>query len=309
MTQPLGPTSTPRPAPLQPALAGPEVQAPALPVGPAPAAEPAAVAPVRAASQLTLGTPARPAPDTGKTWGGPDWPTELNFGHKPDAQGRLYKLDPSGVPVWAASGKAITPDQWANMPKFQQEAIAALVPEAARAGLLAEMATGDATKARREEPPAGIEAVDLAGLTNDAKAELARFASLAMRESQGRRPDGLCYTHVADYLEKFGVKFGRFGAGAPPLSGEYAKNFAELVDANPAAYGLKKLALDNPYDAPPGAIVVVRPGTPGTAHPVAGDIAVATGQGWFANGGEMGYGGRGNFPPGNDYVLGIYVPA
>jgi hypothetical protein len=114
---------------------------------------------------------------------------------------------------------------------------------------------------------------------------------------------------VADYLEKFGVKFGNFGAGAPALSGNYAKNFAELVDRDPAAYGLKKLALDNPYEAPPGAIVVVRPGTPGTAHPVAGDIAVATGQGWFANGGEMGYGGPQNFPPGNGHVLGIYVPA
>ena len=33
---------------------------------------------------------------------------------------------------------------------------------------------------------------------------------------------------------------------------------------------------NNPYNAPRGAIVVVKAGTPGTAHPVAGDIAVAS---------------------------------
>lgn len=310
MTQPIGPAS-----PLRPALPGTpppaaEVAAPeASPAG-TPAGAPAPLAPARSPSQLSLGTPGRPAPDTGKTWGGPDWPTELNFGHKPDAQGRLYKMDPSGVPVWAASGKAITPDQWANMPRFQQEAIAALVPEAARVTFLSEMATGDASQARREKPAPVAPGVDPSlPLSDDAKGELARLAELATRHSQGRDPDGMCYTHVADYLEKFGLKFGRFGAGAPALSGAYAKNFAEIVDADPAAYGLKKLALDNPYDAPPGAIVVVRPNTPGTAHPVAGDIAIATGKGWFANGGEMGYGGPGNFPPGNGHVLGIYVPA
>jgi len=27
------------------------------------------------------------------------------------------------------------------------------------------------------------------------------------------------------------------------------------------------------------------------------------------NDGEMSYGGPGNFPPGNNYVLGVYVPA
>jgi hypothetical protein len=235
---------------------------------------------------------------------------ELNFGHKPDAQGKLYKLDASGVPVWGASGKAITADQWANMPKFQQEAVAAMVPESARAAFLQEMATGDAGKARREKPLPGLfsNLRDL-GLSFGDNQDMANLAELAFRDSQGKAPDGMCYSHVADYLEKFGIKYGGFGAGAPALSGSYAKNFAELVDANPGAYGLKKLSLDNPYEAPPGAIVVVRPGTPGTAHPVAGDIAVATGKGWFANGGEISYGGAQNFPPGNDYVLGIYAPA
>jgi hypothetical protein len=258
----------------------------------------------------------RPAADTGKTWGGPDSTTELNFGHKPDAQGRLYKVDPSGVPVWGASGKAITPDQWANMPKFQQDAIAATVPEVGRAALLQEMAKGDAKQAWREKPQLGLLAFQGnfnfnfdPNITDGVKAEMQRMAELAIQNSAGKKPDGDCYRHVADYLEKFGVKYGAFGAGAPALSGLLAKNFVSLVDANPAAHGLTKLPLDNPYQAPPGAIVVVRPGTPGTKHKTAGDIAVATGKGWFANGGEMGYGGSQNFPPGNDYVLGIYMPA
>ena len=53
---------------------------------------------------------------------------------------------------------------------------------------------------------------------------------------------------------------------------------------------------------------MVRAGTPGTANPVAGDIAVIGDYDFFWNGGEMGYGGSQNFPPGNDYVLGIYEP-
>ena len=38
---------------------------------------------------------------------------------------------------------------------------------------------------------------------------------------------------------------------------------------------------NNPYNAQEGALVVVSAGTPGTAHPVAGDIAVASGDGRF----------------------------
>src|SRR5207247_567912 len=76
-----------------------------------------------------------------------------------------------------------------------------------------------------------------------------------------------------------------------------------------AKLGLKKLNLTNPYKAPPGAIIVVRAGTPGTHHPFAGDIVVKGPGNHFYNDGEMGYGGSQNFPPGNRHVLGIYVPA
>ena len=71
---------------------------------------------------------------------------------------------------------------------------------------------------------------------------------------------------------------------------------------------MKNLKLDNPYNAPAGSIVVVRAGTPGTAHPTAGDIAIADGKGGFLNGGNMGYGGPQNFPKGNNLVMGVYVP-
>jgi len=259
-----------------------------------------------ATTSLSLET-SKPQPDTGKTWGGPDSKVELNFGHKPDSQGRLYKLDPSGVPVWAATGRAITPDQMANMPAFQKEAIANLVPEAQRADFQSSMATGVAERARRPKPePGKIDSPNIP-LGDSQKAQMSNLLQHAIARSQGKNPDGMCYKHVADWLEYSGVRYGNFPDAR--LSGMEARNFADLVNPDPAKYGLKRLNIDNPYDAPPGAIVLVRAGTPGTAHPTAGDIAIATGKGWFANGGEMNYGGPGNFPPGNNYVLGIYVPA
>ena len=64
---------------------------------------------------------------------------------------------------------------------------------------------------------------------------------------------------------------------------------------------------NNPYNAPRGAIVVVNADTPGTRHPVAGDIAVASGDGRFWNGGSMGYGGKNHNYAGQ--LLAIYVPS
>ena len=64
---------------------------------------------------------------------------------------------------------------------------------------------------------------------------------------------------------------------------------------------------NNPYNAPRGAIVVVNADTPGTRHPVAGDIAVASGDGRFWNGGNMAYGGKNHEYAGQ--LLAIYVPS
>ncbi len=129
----------------------------------------------------------------------------------------------------------------------------------------------------------------------------------AKAASEGRRPDGKCLYHVQNYLDSMGK--GSYGNASSVARLPYAKDWGNTVNKNPAAYGLKKLNITNPYQAPAGAIVVVNPGTPGTRHPKAGDIAVADGKGTFYNGGKMGYGGSQNFPAGNSHVVGIYVPA
>lgn len=132
-----------------------------------------------------------------------------------------------------------------------------------------------------------------------------RMAEAAEAHSAGKPAAGYCLREVQDILQAGGFP----GSQVPRLP--YARNFAEHLNSSPAnlkAAGLQKLDIDNPYDAPKGSIVVVRPGTPGTSHPTAGDIVIAGGNGRFYNDGEMGYGGPQNFPKGNDYVLGVYAP-
>ena len=140
--------------------------------------------------------------------------------------------------------------------------------------------------------------------------------SYAKSDSQGRSPDGRCYSHVADYIDAVGyggINKGKFNDCIPSAYWTYAYQFAEYLNkgnnaANLCLENVQSKYSNNPYKAPTGSIVVVRAGTPGTANPVAGDIAVVGGSGNFWNGGEMSYGGSGNFPSNNDYVLGIYVP-
>lgn len=132
-----------------------------------------------------------------------------------------------------------------------------------------------------------------------------RLAAAAASHSAGKRPLGHCLGAVQDIL-----KGGNFpGAQVPRLP--MAHDFADWLNRSPShlkAAGLTRLKIDNPYDAPAGAIIVVRAGTPGTHHPTAGDIVISGGHGRLFNDGEMGYGGPGNFPRGNNYVLGVYVP-
>lgn len=118
---------------------------------------------------------------------------------------------------------------------------------------------------------------------------------VARADSIGKYPDGRCYEHVADYIDATGygaIPVNGFNSMIPSAYWSYAYQFAEYANANLAKLGLTKLSLTNPYQAPKGAIVVVRAGTPGTSHPIAGDIAIATGgsNSVFYNGGEMGYG-------------------
>jgi peptidoglycan hydrolase-like protein with peptidoglycan-binding domain len=166
---------------------------------------------------------------------------------------------------------------------------------------------GATTLARLEE-----EAAERA-VSADSAAQMARLLSHARGQAAGRRPMGWCYREVSKYIDAVG--FGRIGRGQfdakiPPAYWGYARNFAEYLNQgnNAARLGIKNLGLNNPYDAPAGAIVVVAPGTPGTRHATAGDIAVAAGDGTFYNDGVMGYGGREAWPPARGGVLGIYAP-
>jgi hypothetical protein len=144
-------------------------------------------------------------------------------------------------------------------------------------------------------------------LSANAQKQMAKLLEEAKTASADLNPDGLSYMHVMNFIEKVG--YGKIDVNAIP--GEYsvyARQFAEYADKGLNALGLRKLDITNPYQAPAGALVVMRPGTPGTGHPTAGDISVAGGDGAFYSGGKMSYGKPADYPPGNRHVLGVYVP-
>ena len=132
--------------------------------------------------------------------------------------------------------------------------------------------------------------------------------------SAGYSPDGRCYSHVADFIDATGyggIQKGGFNDAIPSAYWAEAHDFADYLNTgdNAAKLGLKNISSQvggNPYNAPPGSIVVVAAGAPGTANPTAGDIAVKGDGDHFYNGGEMGYGGAAGFP--TSKTLGIYVP-
>ena len=132
--------------------------------------------------------------------------------------------------------------------------------------------------------------------------------------SVGYAPDGRCYSHVADFIDATGygdIDKGGFNDAIPSAYWSEAHMFADYLNTGDHAedLDLKNIAAEcgnNPYNAPPGAIVVVAAGAPGTAHPTAGDIAVKGDGDIFYNGGEMSYGPKDSFP--TDKCLGIYVP-
>lgn len=164
-------------------------------------------------------------------------------------------------------------------------------------------AVGPKTLAAMEK---AFRAEGASSISAQGRKQMEALLNVAKNGSEGRRPDGMCLKHVGDFLDR--VSYGKIGHGAAPRL-PMAKDFGNWLNANYKEKGLKKLNLDNPYKAPPGSIVVVRAGTPGTHHPTAGDIVVVGRNGHFYNGGEMGYGGSQNFPKGNHHVIGIFAPA
>lgn len=122
---------------------------------------------------------------------------------------------------------------------------------------------------------------------------------------------GRCFEYVWKYLTTSGYGNLRAYSDAPDMPSAYARNFAEYMNANgnAAKWGLRRLPIDVPHDAPAGAVVVVAAGSPGTSHPTAGDIAIAAGGGRFVNDGpNMNYGPRASFKNDGGRVLGIYAP-
>ncbi len=230
-----------------------------------------------------------------------------NFGHRM-VQGTYVNMSPGGRLLWADTQTSVSPHQWAAMASHQREVILAAVPVGMRQTMLANLQNGNPQAvigpltspkptSPKTLPPTGSRAAQ----------DMANLERVARAASNGKRPDGYCYMHVWNFITRSG--YGNMPSeGIPDSHAAEARMFAEYADRNLSRLGLRKLAIDNPYKAPAGAIVVVRAGTPGTAHPTAGDIAVASGDGRFWNGGSMGYGGSGNFPSGNRLVLGIYVP-
>ena len=141
-------------------------------------------------------------------------------------------------------------------------------------------------------------------------AQMDRLESYARARSQNYRPDGRCYYHVANYIDAVGIGgIGRNGFNNCVPAGyyDYARHFADYMQGGKCGLvNVKSKYGNNPYRAPRGAIIVVAPGTPGTAHPRAGDIAIASGDGRFWNGGNMRYGGSYNY---GSKLMGIYVPS
>jgi hypothetical protein len=152
----------------------------------------------------------------------------------------------------------------------------------------------------------------LDGESHNGSAQREKLLGIARAGSEGRRPDGRCYFHVCQFLVqcagygKIKNPYTQFPGSALPE----AHDFADFINSQgPARWGLDKLAISNPYDAPAGAIVVVKAGSPGTANPTAGDIAVADGHGNFFNGGMMSYHGRAGWEQSpRAHLLGAYVP-
>lgn len=115
---------------------------------------------------------------------------------------------------------------------------------------------------------------------------------------------------------KYCVRGGTgFDCMVPPEYWPWAVHFAEWMNkrhssgsgTNADHAGLRRLMLDNPYDAPLGALVVVAPLSPGTGDPNAGDIAVRGPGDTFWNDGPMSYRGRHLWPPSRGGVVGKFA--
>lgn len=144
----------------------------------------------------------------------------------------------------------------------------------------------------------------------DPATQMARLLAFA-ESNHGGASTGRCFEYVWRYIYSSGYGRIRNYGDCPEMGSSEARMFAEYMNAgsNAAKWGLVKLSATSPYDAPAGSIVVVGPGTPGTRHASAGDIAVARGDGTFINDGpNMTYGAPADFLRNGGTLLGVYAP-
>jgi len=140
-----------------------------------------------------------------------------------------------------------------------------------------------------------------------------RLLSYAKTHNSGGS-HGNCFNYVWRYMAN--SKYGKIVSqnSLPNMPSNYARNFADYLNASPAHLqeaGLQRITgVTNPFDPkiPAGAVVVVGPGSTGTSHPVAGDITVKGENGQFINDGPSMGSYMGNLNSWRGTLLGAYVP-
>jgi peptidoglycan hydrolase-like protein with peptidoglycan-binding domain len=149
------------------------------------------------------------------------------------------------------------------------------------------------------------------------RAQMQDLVKFARANHQGGSR-GDCMAFVWSYMTRSG--YGKLDNwnDLPGMDGALARGLPDYVNASAARLkeaGLQRLdtatnpPIKNPHDSriPPGAVIVVAPGSTGTRHPTAGDIVVrGTRSGEFINDGPaMNYGTQGTW---YGRILGVYVP-
>jgi hypothetical protein len=152
-------------------------------------------------------------------------------------------------------------------------------------------------------------------ISSRGKSQMSNVVDYALRNHKGGS-NGNCFNAVWGYLTSSGYgKLDQWG-DLPNMQSTYAKDFAIYLNARPGNLdeaGLQRLdtaydpPITNPHDSriPKGAVIVVAPGSTGTAHATAGDIVIK-GDGRFINDGpNMDYGTKSTW---TGKVLGVYIP-
>ncbi|MDX2015832.1 MAG: peptidoglycan-binding domain-containing protein [Myxococcaceae bacterium] len=187
---------------------------------------------------------------------------------------------------------------------------------ALRLGGPADVAGPTTMEALRRAASAPVAGAPIA-ISEQGRAQMSRLIEHARANHQGASR-GDRFKFVWGYMTKSG--YGKLDDwnDLPRMNGDLARGFPDYLNASQSHLdeaGLQRLdtatqpPITNPHDPriPPGAVIVVAPGSTGTAHPTAGDIVVkGTQPGEFINDGpRMNYGTRDSW---QGRILGVYVP-